>query len=170
MKIIQITLYFKVIMINKLLCALFTWSINTLTHVQLWWLGEFLDDFQFLSKYLVKIGSRLKSWHVWTIQSVPQLFQTWVVVQQEGATPYLFSNTRDFLLETFPKRRIGRSGPTAYCEVNSAPLTWHHADGLFLLGICTRYCLQDAYPWHKHTDDTNSRCHYDHHWINAGQY
>jgi len=50
----------------------------------------------------------------------PQLeeFQPWIIFQQDGAPPHWGSHVRWFLDATFPKRWIGRDGPTPWLPLS----------------------------------------------------
>jgi hypothetical protein len=50
------------------------------------------------------------------LYAVPQLevFQPWVVLQEDGAPPHWGLLVRHFLYVTFPNRWIGRDGPTPW--------------------------------------------------------
>lgn len=142
--------------------------IRTPPHLRRWLLRECLYNFQFSPRFLqwLSCQNRILDKYLDMLQllvyAVLMLLQPNVVFQPERAPPHSCSNTRHFYTESFLKVGLVEAVPQLGVRAHTAEL--------FLLGIYKLYCLQYASPWHKRTDDTDSRCDVDHHWRIVGQY
>lgn len=62
------------------------------------------------------------------VYAVPQLndFRSWVMFQQDGTPPHRFSNTKDFVNETYYKQRFIKILLSSFCYTITTVWSWHY--------------------------------------------